>query len=276
MYRAFYGMTSNPFRKDIPVSQLFESDDLRAFRSRMEYFKQTLGLAVVYGRPGLGKTTALRAFLDRLNPQLYAVVYRPLSALTVMEFYRNLCHGLGLEPGFKKVDMFHRLQEHIQSLSCQKRQTPVFVLDEAQFFSQAILNELRMLFNFHMDSKDYAMVVLCGQNHFIGQLSLHGNEPLRQRVTVHYELTGLTDTEVPVYIQALLKHAGLEEPLFTPDALQALANLCGGSPRLLNGLVEKALILGFQHKTRSLDAETIRQAHDACALFVGSGGGVSA
>lgn len=61
MYRAFYGMTGNPFRKDIPVSQLFESDDLRAFRSRMEYFKQTLGLAVVYGRPGLGKTTALRA-----------------------------------------------------------------------------------------------------------------------------------------------------------------------------------------------------------------------
>jgi len=276
MYRAFYGMTCNPFRKDIPVSQFFESEDLRAFKGRMEYFKQTLGLAVVYGRPGLGKTAALRAFVDRLNPQLFTVVYRPLSALTVMEFYRNLCHGLGLAPSFKKVDMFHQLQEFIQTLARQKRQTPVFVLDEAQFFSQAILNELRMLFNFHMDSKDYAMVLLCGQNRFIGQLNLHGNEPLRQRVAVHYEFSGLADAEVPVYIQTLLKHAGVEDPLFTPDALQALANLCGGSPRLLNGLAEKSLILGYQHKTRSLDAEIVRQAYEACALFANTDGGVSA
>lgn len=267
MYRAFYGLTSSPFRKDIPVQQLFESEDLKAFLARMEYFKQVKGLAVLYGRPGLGKTTALRAFVEKLNPQLFHVVYRPLSALTVMDFYRNLCQGLGLQPGFKKVDMFHQIQDHIQTLAHQKKQTPVFILDEVQFLSQAILNELRMLFNFHMDSKDYAMILLCGQTHFIAQLNLHGNEPLRQRIVVHFEFQGLGDTEVPAYVTALLASAGLVEPLFTPDALQALGNLCGGSPRVLGNLVEKALILGYQHKSRSLDAELVRQAHEATALF---------
>ncbi len=276
MFQAFYGMTFNPFRKDIPAHQLFESQDLRAFKSRMEYFKQTLGLAVIYGRPGTGKTTALRAFTSKLNPQLFTVVYRPLSALTVMEFYRGLCQGLGLAPSFKKVDMFHQIQEHIQALCHQKKQTPLFILDEAQFLSQAILNELRMLFNFHMDSKDYAMVLLCGQNHLVGQLNLHGNEPLRQRIAVHYEFVGLADEEVPSYLQTLLEYAGVEDPLFTPDAIQVLVNLCAGSPRLLGNLAEKALILGCQHRTRSLDAETIRQAHEAIALFAGSGRDVSA
>jgi len=111
MYKAFFGTTSNPFHKDIPVGQLFESEDLRCFLARMAYFKQTLGLAVVYGRPGMGKTTALRAFVAQLNPQLYTVVYRPLTSLTVPEFYRGLFQGCGIEPAFKKVDMFQRLQE---------------------------------------------------------------------------------------------------------------------------------------------------------------------
>lgn len=272
MYQAFFGMTSNPFRKDIPVGQLFQSEDLKSFLARMEYFKQTLGLAVIYGQPGLGKTTALRAFVDRLNPQLFTVVYRPLSQVTVPEFYRGLCNGVGIEPAFKKVDMFQRLQDHIQGLA-RKKQTPVFILDEAQFLSQAILNELRMLFNFHMDSKDYAMVVLCGQDRLVGQLNLHSNQPLRQRVSVHYEFQGLTAAEVPTYIQTLLNHAGVEDPLFTPDAVQALTNLCGGSPRTLDTLVEKALILGFQHKTRALDGGIIQQAHQATALFANAAGG---
>jgi type II secretory pathway predicted ATPase ExeA len=275
VYRAFFGMTSNPFRKDIPVSQLFESEDLRSFLARMGYFQQTLGVAVVYGRPGMGKTTALRAFVDKLNPQLFTVIYRPLTSLTVIEFYRGLCQGCGLEPMQKKVDMFQRLQEHIQNLS-RKKLVPVFILDEAQFLSQAILNELRMILNFHMDSKDYAMLVLCGQNHFIGQLNLHGNEPLRQRISVHYEFQGLGDGEVSDYIETLLRHAGVTDPLFTSDALQALTNLCGGSPRLLDTLVEKALILGWQNKNRSLDAEIIRQAHQASTLFVSLPGGASA
>lgn len=133
MYRTFYGMTADPFRKDIPVHQLFESEDLKAFLGRMEYFKQTKGLAVAYGRPGMGKTTAVRAFVEKLNPQLFTAVYQPLSTLTVMESYRSLCRGLGLMPSFKKVDMFHQIQDGMQTLARQKKHTPVVILDEAQF-----------------------------------------------------------------------------------------------------------------------------------------------
>lgn len=85
---------------------------------------------------------------------------------------------------------------------------------------------------------------------------------------MHYEFQGLGDTEVSTYVQTLLRHAGVEDPLFTPDALQALTNLCAGSPRILDTLVEKALILGCQNKTRSLDADIVRQAHEANALYV--------
>jgi type II secretory pathway predicted ATPase ExeA len=129
-----------------------------------------------------------------------------------------------------------------------------------------------MLFNFQMDSKDYAMLILCGQNHFLRKLNLYANEPLRQRIMNHYEFTGLADDEVPTYLQTLLNHASVEAPIFKPDAIKAMANLCHGSPRLLDHLADRALLLGCQQKLRELDAEIVQQAHDALALFEGTGG----
>jgi len=275
MYDLFYGMTCNPFRKDIPVKQLFKSKDITEFMACMEYFKQVKGIGLVFGNPGMGKTTALRAFSAGLNSQLFSVCYLQLSTVSVIEFYRALCHGLGLLPASRKVEMFRQLQDHILTLCTQKKLTPVFILDEAQFISQDILNELRMLFNFHMDSKDYAMLLLCGQNRFVSQLNLYGNEPLRQRIMVHYEFTGLAGDEVPEYLQTLLKHAGIEIPIFKPEAVKALTNLCEGSPRLLDQLVDKALLLGYQHKQREIDAGIIQTAHEANAIFA-TAGGVSA
>ncbi|MGI6165683.1 MAG: AAA family ATPase [Limnochordia bacterium] len=69
-----------------------------------------------------------------------------------MDFNCNLCIGLGLAPKNKKVNMFHSLRDHIVNLICHKSQTPFIILDEGQFLGGAILNELRMLFNFQMDS----------------------------------------------------------------------------------------------------------------------------
>ena len=67
--------------------------------------------------------------------------------------------------------MFQRLQEHTQ-IPSRNKLVAVFILDEAQFLPQAILNYLRPILALRMDSKHNAMLVLCGQNHFIGQLNL--------------------------------------------------------------------------------------------------------
>lgn len=267
MYKAFYGLTANPFAKDWPVDQLFVSQDYKQFAARMEYFKNVKGFAVAYGRPGLGKTTCLRSFTARLNPQLFKVVYLALSAVTVLEFYRNLSFGLGLLPKQKKVDMFHQVQDHIVNLHHQKNQTPLIIIDEAQFLGSAILNELRMLFNFQMDSKNHAMVLLCGQPAFLHQLNLHIHEPLRQRIMVHHEFKGLQPDEVGDFLTTLLTRCGAGEPIFTPDAITAMANASHGSPRILGSLAEKALLLGVQEKVRSLDAAFIHAAYEATMIY---------
>lgn len=260
MYRAFYGMTKNPFSKEVPAEEVFESEDHREFKSRMEYFRTVKGFAVAYGEPGTGKTTSVRAYVQTLNPQLYKVVYLPLSTLTVTEFYRNLSIGLGLIPRYRKVDMFHDIQQYVISAKHQKNLTPFLILDEAHLLANEALNDLRLLLNFQMDSKEYAMALLLGHPILMLKLSIHVNEAIRQRIMVTHQFRGLSKDEVPEYIEKLLRSAGVSEPIFTPEAVSALAAISGGSPRLLNSLAEKCLILGYQKKLRSLGAEVVEQA----------------
>lgn len=260
--RAFYGMTCNPFDKEIPAEKIYESGDCRQFFSRMEYFKGARGFALVYGEPGSGKTTSIRVFTTRLNPQLFRVVYLPLASATVNDFYRHLAVGLGLVPAFRKVDLFHQVQESIANLYHQKGITTFVIIDEAQFVQHAILNDLRLLFNFCMDSKHYAMVLLAGQPAFVHQLSLQINEPLRQRIVISYGFKGLSRDEVDAYLTALLKVAGVTEPLFTGDAVEAIASFSSGLPRKIGNLAEKSLLLGCQQKQRSIDAEIVQSAQE--------------
>lgn len=261
-FKSFYGMTCNPFDKGIQVEHIYESDDCRQFFSRMEYFKTSRGFAIVYGEPGSGKTTSIRAFTAKLNPQLFRVVYLPLSSVTVIDFYRHLATGLGLEPRFRKVDMFHQVQDCIANAYHQKNVTTFVIIDEAQFLQHAILNDLRLLFNFQMDSRNYAMVLLAGQSAFLHQLALQINEPLRQRITINYGFKGLSKIETGCYLTSLLKVAGVAEPLFTPDAVEAIAAFSNGLPRKINSLAEKSLLVGYQRKVRAIDSEIVQTVQE--------------
>lgn len=262
MYRAFYGLTHNPFAKSIEVSNIYESSVFKEFMARMEYFKNAKGFAVVYGESGSGKTTAIRAFAATLNPQLFKVVYLPLTSVTVNDFYRSVVKGLGMAPSHRKIDMFHQVQQYVLSAHHEKKITPLLIIDEAQFIHHDILHDLRILFNFQMDSQNYCMVLLAGQPRFIDMLELNIHEPLRQRIAIHHRFGSLQRDEVEAYVSTLLKKAGASEPIFTPDAIEALATFARGLPRKVNQLAEKSLILGYQRLTKAVDSRLVQQAQE--------------
>ena len=114
----------------------------------MDYVKRTRGIELLIGEPGAGKTFALRVLKESLNPSLYHVVYFPLSTRGVMDFYRSLALGLGEEPKYRKVDLFHQIQQVIERLHHERRITPVLILDEMHLVKDAFLQDIAILFNF--------------------------------------------------------------------------------------------------------------------------------
>lgn len=268
MHNVFYGFSKDPFTKEIEPSEAFKYTDFVEASNRLEFLKNTRGFGVITGEPGSGKTFVLNCFLNSLNTSLYKPVYIPISTVTVNDFYAALCEGLGILPAQKKVKMFAQIQEVITTYYNSKHITPVIVIDEAQFLRNAILDDLRIIFNFGMDTKDYATVILCGQTQFVNQLSRQPLEPVRQRIVVNYTMKGLNKTESFDFISHRLKMAGRSEPLFTDDALELLYASSNGCLRTLTSLARMSLICGSNKKSHTIDSQIIYQAQTELTIMV--------
>ncbi len=86
-----------------------------------------------------------------------------------------------------------------------KRQTPVIIDGKPTTSSPKILNDLKILFNFEMDSRDRAVVLLFRSAAVKNTLRLAAHEPLRQRIVMNYDLDGMSKEEGRRYIQEKLR-----------------------------------------------------------------------
>lgn len=258
-YTTRYGLEYNPFIKS-DKETLIETREYREVTSRLNYLLQIKGMGLLTGNPGLGKTTAIRNWLKSLNQTAYKTIYIPISTLTVMEFYRYMAAELGCEPAYRKADNFKIIQSAIERCVYEKRVIPIIVLDEANYMKNAILNDLKILFNFEMDSVNRAMVLLAGLPQLLTTLNLNVHEPLRQRITMNYRIESLTQEEVKAYVLEKLKSANCRQEVFEKNALEAIANASNGVPRMIDKIVNASLLVGNKLNQNILTSDTIMNA----------------
>ena len=251
MYRAYWGMEFNPFDKGIPEKQFYKNNDFREMSKRLEYLRNVRGT---------GKTACLRSFVSGLNQSLYKVTCLPMTTISASEFYRDLAKGLGLEPCYRKIDNFRNIQERIRNLYREQKTTLVVLVDEAQYLGRAILADLKLLMNFEMDSRNYAVLVLAGQPALNNTLSMQVHEALRQRIVINYQMQGLAVQEVADYARDRMRLCGVSREVFEPAALEAAYGVSGGGIRRLNALLHRSLIIGCEQKRDVVGTETIMDA----------------
>ena len=137
--------------------------------------------------------------------------------------------------------------------SKDKKIIPVIIIDEAQYLKTDILNDIKILLNFEMDSKNYAIFILEGQpvlnNIFIKQT----HEALKQRIIINYNFSGISKEEVAEYIVAQLSSCGVYTEIFNKNAVEAIYSCCNGSIRKINQLLDKCLLIGFLNKATIID-----------------------
>lgn len=257
MFLSYYNLKLAPFEKSVKKDHLFKSASMKEFTSRMEYMKQYRGLILVTGSSGVGKTTALRAFVEELKPEFFKPVYLPLATVSTGDFYHQLNSSLGGEAKFRKSDLFSSIQNLILEYATVKRQVPVIVFDEAHFLRCENWYELQMLLNFNMDSLDPAVVVLCGHPHVKEKLLRPIFSSINQRLRLKYEFSLLGGEETREYILHHLKLAGGPANLFNDNALDAIYNISSGVMRTINNLATKALIYGATRREDTITEETI-------------------
>jgi len=255
---AYYGLSHDPFSKQtLKVRDFFESTDHKEMITRLHFLKEINGIGVFTASPGMGKSFALRCFQNVLNSKLHQMHYICLSTVSVAEFYKQFCELLGLDVRGGKTVMFKAIQERIYYLYKEKRCPLVLAIDEAQYLSSGILKDLKMLMNYHYDSLNCFTLILSGEPYLNRTLEKPVNEALKQRITVHYNFSGLNPDEVKDYIHHKISVAEGATDIISPDALQTIIGFSQGNPRIIDNLMGDALALGAQLDKQTIDSEVI-------------------
>lgn len=266
-YRNFYGLSANPFDKQsVREDDRFESTDMKVMLNRLNFLKEVRGLGVFTASPGMGKSYCLRCFEHSLNRTLYDMRYLCLSTVSVSEFYKLFCESLGLEVKGGKTVMYRAIQDRIQYLYRDKKQPLIIVIDEAQYLSNSILKDLKMLMNFSYDSLNCFTLILSGEPYLNATLEKPVHEALRQRITVHYTFRGLDPDESVAYIRHKLRIAGGSDAMIDDSALNSLVNFCHGNPRIIDNVMTAALNEGAARQCTVIDSDIILAAADEQSL----------
>lgn len=129
-----------------------------------------------------------------------------------------------------------------------------------------MLNDLKILFNFEMDSKNRAVILLVGLPQLNSTLRLGVHEPLRQRIVMNYNIEGLSKEEGRTYISEKLRGAGCSMEIFAENAVEAVLNAADGTPRMINKLCSAAMLVASSRNLNVIDADAAMQAINDCEL----------
>lgn len=256
-YCSRYGLEYNPFLKNSRFETVVQTTEYKEINYRLELLLKTRGFGLITGTAGKGKTTVVRSWANSLNNALYKVVYITLSTVTINDFYRQLADQLGLEPKYRKSDNFKIIQDEVTRYAVEKRIVPVIILDEANYIRTDILNDLKMIFNFEMDSKDRAIVLMAGLPTLNNTLRLVAHEPLRQRITMNYHMEGLSKEESKIYIHEKLNMCKANPGVFSDSAIEAIVNTAGGIPRIINKLCDSCLIIAHTQNFSEINHDIV-------------------
>ncbi len=261
MYREFYGLSERPFNLTPDTGFLYPSKVHKEVLTHLLYgINARCGFILVTGEVGAGKTTLCRVLLNQLDEKT-KVAFVLNSFLTEFELLRAINQDFGLPTkGRTKMDLLDELNAYLLKQN-RRGHNVAIVIDEAQNLSFAVLEQIRMLSNLETEKEKLLQIVLVGQPELRRKLASARLRQLSQRITVRYHLTSLGREDVRNYIYYRLKVAGSRgDIVFTRAALDEIYYLSGGVPRLINGLCDRALMVGYVKGLRRITRAMVCRA----------------
>lgn len=271
--RSHFGFTRMPFSKNMKAVQMFDSTSQRELLRGLQMWTDVRGISLINGPPGVGKSITLRRFIYGLDQARWRVIDFSYLPTTPTGFLRSLCRNLGLPMRMHGADLFDQAQAHLVNHQNDHGAHPVLLVDDCEGLPVAVIDLLRRLTSFDLDSEDRFSVVLSGTEELLTTLNHPALEPLRSRFSYVQGLRpfGLEDTRN--YVRFHLERAEVPPSLFTDDAIRHLFNASAGRPRSINQLALQALILAAVRGRDDISGDFVKNMIQAHPLFQGHAGG---
>lgn len=264
MYLKMFGFHEKPFHITPNPRFIFLSKNHKeAFAHLLYGIQQRVGFLALSGEIGTGKTTVLRTLLSQLSESDYrvALVFNPcLSALELLQTIHKE-FAIPFESG--QSNLAQLLESLNQFLLDQRSigKTVVLVVDEAQNLDPSVLEQLRLLSNLETETEKLIQMILVGQPELDQVLQRKDLRQLRQRLAVRYKLREMDEGDTAKYVLHRAKIAGWEQgSLFPGKSLQLIYKYTQGTPRLINILCDRALLVAYGKDRRQVLPRDVKEA----------------
>jgi general secretion pathway protein A len=261
MYLNYYGIKREPFQITPDPSFLFLSLGHREALASIIYgVEKKKGFILILGPVGVGKTTILRAYLEKVDKQKLKTIYVFNANISYNNLLKQVLRELEIPAESDEtsgmVTQLHRvlLEEYRQ------QRNVLLLIDEAQNMPVDTLENLRMLSNFETTTDKLIQVVFSAQPEFEKTLNLQELKQLKQRVAVKTIIYPLTAKEGITYVKHRLQEASDKElTLFTPRALKEIVGHAKGIPRVINILCDNCLITAYGYGKKKVGVSVVRE-----------------
>jgi type II secretory pathway predicted ATPase ExeA len=247
MYYEYFGLNQPPFRITPDTNLFFPGANRGAILEALIYaVGNGEGIVKVVGEVGSGKTMLCR-MLEQELPERVEVVYIANPSLAPENILHVIAFELKLQvsPSTPRLEVMHVLQEFLLTRHAENRQVVVFV-EEAQGMPIATLEEIRLLSNLETSQNKLLQIVLFGQPELDEKLALDEIRQLKERITYSFQLAPFNPNDIRDYLNSRVRACGYRAAeLFSPGAVQAIANYSHGLVRRINIVADKSLLAAY-------------------------------
>jgi MSHA biogenesis protein MshM len=270
MYLYHFGIRELPFTLTPNTSYYYALPAHKeALQVLIHALKSGEGFIKVTGEVGTGKTLICRKILNEI-PDYFVTAYIPNPYLSPDELRRAVANELEVELSSHtdQQEFTQKIQEKLIAIH-QQGQSAVLIIDEAQALPLDSLEVLRLFTNLETESRKLLQVVLFGQPELDEKLTNPEIRQLRQRITFSYALKTMNSDQLYYYVQHRIRVAGFKGnmDLFSRKVCKRLHAATQGTPRLVNVLCHKALMLAYGEGKNHVTAKHVKFAiadTDAC------------
>ena len=266
MYESYWNLSEKPFLQRIAPGRQYRSQSQQAASLRLKYcIDNGLGLGLLIGQAGTGKSSLLRSFSPTDYHPLVHVVF---SLLDAPELLRVIASELKADLSTAALAamttdaLLHSIRSSLRQNTSSGHHTLICIDDAHQLGDQVLTSVVQPLMNMSdIDDSIEMSLLLAGQPILSSRLRKHAQ--ISDRIAVTAAVQGFTLTETTDYIRTAVAAAGGDPTIFSEAASARLFEVTGGNPRRLNRLADMALLVGYADQLRQInDAEIDAISHE--------------
>lgn len=246
------------FGKAVGADSIFVYAQLQELHELLKRAIAERTLAAVTGKPGLGKTTAVRAYTGSLPTNQYRVLYfgQDQDGTGLLQ---RFAQALGLKPRHFRNQLPMQISQALMDNAQEGGKKVVAVVDEAHWLDVRTLEDLRLLTNNEFDTSSPLSIILLGQQALRMLLKDPALEALDQRLRYRFSLEGFSLQETEDYIRHRLTSVGASADVFTDEAIQKIFDASEGVPREINNLCALTLMKAQVAGANRVDGKLVKQ-----------------